>query len=92
MQKFSCRFPNFFCPDFPYVFFLRRLECLAFQILCPMLHFQSLEIFPVVPVFFSEKGGKSGAKSCSIRTALRPFCMRHFFFLRLQTDIFLLSS
>ena len=53
-------------------FYFQILECEAFQIFCPLLNFQILEVFPVFrafPVFLGKKRGKIG-KSCSIRTAL----------------------
>ena len=42
---------------FPYFssFFFHILECEAFQIFCPLLNFQTLEMFPVFPVFLGRK-------------------------------------
>ena len=48
------------------------LECEAFQIFCPMLNFQSSEMFPVFPdfpVFLGKQKRKNWEKSCSIRIA-----------------------
>ena len=56
-------------------FFFQILEWEAFQVFCPLLNFQTLEMFPVFlafPVFLGKKKrGKFWGKSCSIRTALR---------------------
>ena len=50
--------------------FFQILECEALQILCPLVNFQTLEMFPVFhasPVFVGKKKRKIFKKSCSIR-------------------------
>ena len=77
-RTFCLNFQIFFRGMFLYLHifqtFFQILECEAFQIFCPLLNFQALEMFPVYPAFpdfLGKKRGKIRGKSCSIRTALR---------------------
>ena len=84
-------------PYFP-LYFFQMLECEVFQILCPLLSFQTLEMLPVVPVFpvfsyFScqKKRDENLAKSCSIQTAqshVRLFAMQLFTLTPFQSKLF----
>ena len=60
-KDFLSKFPDFFFAQFFlyfHVLFFQILECEVFQIFCPLLNFQTLEVFPVfraIPVFLGIK-------------------------------------
>ena len=54
-KDFLSKFPAFFFRAVfrisIFSFFFQRLKCEAFQIFCPLLNSQTMEIFPVFPAF-----------------------------------------